>query len=97
MTRCINGDIWRNLNIFSTCYFSHIKDCQIIIGIEILTYFNVPAIVTVEWCFHPDIFACFSKNILDHLRRFLTLSGWRQLIKIIDFLLACLSVFLQTI
>lgn len=68
-----------------------------LIGIEILTYFNVPAIVTVEWCFHPDIFACFSKNIFYHLRCFLALPGWWQLIKIINLLFACLSVLFKPI
>ena len=70
---------------------------QIVVGIKILAYFNIPSIITVKRSFYPYILTCFSKNIFDHLWRFFTLSGRRKLVKIINFLLTCLSVFFQTI
>jgi len=48
MTRSINGNVGRDLNVVANFDFSHVKNNEVVVGEKPLSHFDVVAVVAVE-------------------------------------------------
>ena len=92
MTRSINGNVGRDLNVVANFDFSHVKNNEVVVGEKPLSHFDVVAVVAVEGRLDVNPVARLSEDLF-YKAVFLLYRFRRKIVVLVNFLFALKSFF----